>query len=196
MFTYQCKHNENRGWKKCVALFSLSFYIILFSVYRLSLLWKTALYVSNYTPYLSGICLRACVFACVCFTLAVWTSQFSAHWTQINACHHLLLIAPSSCSPSFPSSSLRQSSSELGPVCSSNQDSVTVSVIVRLLHTIHTQKHRNACRTCTLLKNGREINTSLPWLTIHRFKETGGHWFIYLQYVDTVCCHTQRHIHM
>lgn len=145
MFTYQCKHNENRGWKKSVALISLClfvFYFILLSVVRRSLAVKTTAYVFQlFTTSHRCVCN-----VCMCFRLAVGISHFSAQldpsqWQSIFTIFFSSSLPPLALHPS-PSSPLPQSSAEPSPVWSSDRGGITVSVIHLQPVTPHTHVHK------------------------------------------------------
>ncbi len=165
VFTYQCKHNENRGWKKTVALISLClfvFYFILLRVVRRSLALKTTAYVCQlFTTS------HRCVCARMCFRLAVGISQFSAQLDPSQWQSIFTIFPPLSPRPS-PSSPLLQSSAEPSPVWSSDRDGITVSVVYLQPVTPHTRTNTNTQKRCTLLNTN---NHTTP-LTKNKQKHT------------------------
>ena len=153
MCTSQCKHNEQRTWKKYVALFRLCLFYS--GVKTLTVLIMTAYVFQLNHILLVSVCVCVCV--CVCFRLAVETSVFKhigPESVAINPHHLLLLVSPSSRSPSFPSSPLLQSSAE-PPTCLQLRSRWQrwVCYLSSACYTTHTQTHTHRCILKQAYKN-------------------------------------------
>ena len=191
MFKSQWKHNESRGWKKCVALISLC--VLLSYWCQCPRRWKQSLAVSKYSPHLIGVC------ACVSDWLLESDSfQCTGPESMAINLHHLPLVSPSSCSflavifsPSILSRArpcLEFRSSQRHCICYSSPACNIPHTASTHTHThthSHTHTHTHTHTRCNP-NNNIQIMTSLLWLT-HRVEQTNRWKYKELSMCTQIC---------